>query len=112
MLYDAAAGLGAISQNKLDFYIDAVGVAAPAFGPVNQVRYNCYIRIIAKAYLHLFFQVTTPVSSAFLADLVTPEGDSFPNLGNETQLDDAIDKVMQRPRTQDILDYLLKLAAV
>ncbi|MGJ8488681.1 hypothetical protein ACSFB5_12400, partial [Glaesserella parasuis] len=65
MLYDAAAGLAQISQNKLDFYVDALGVAPNTFGPVTNIRYNCYIRIINKAYLHLLFQVTTPTGSPF-----------------------------------------------
>ncbi len=110
MLYDAAAGLGTISQGKLDFYVDAVGVTPYTFGPVTQIRYNCYIRVVSKAYLHLLFQVTTPSGAAFEASLGTPEGEAYPHIQNETELKDAIAVVMNRPRTKDVLDYLLRVA--
>jgi hypothetical protein len=61
MLYDAAVGLGDISQNKLDFYVDAVGVAPDPFGPVTRIRYNCYIRVIKKSYLHLLCLPAAPL---------------------------------------------------
>jgi hypothetical protein len=110
MLYDAAGDLGALTKGKLDFYVDAVGVAPSVSGPVTQIRYNCYIRVIAKGYLHLFFQVTTPSSGPFAADLGTPEGDSFPPVKNETELLRVIEVVMQRPRTREVVEYLLRLA--
>ena len=53
MLYDAAVGLEHISQNKLDFYVDALGVAPDPFGPVTKIRYNCYIRVVGKAFCGL-----------------------------------------------------------
>lgn len=110
MLYDAAAGLAQISQNKLDFYVDAVGVAPDALGPVTKIRYNCYIRIISKAYLHLLFQVTTPTASSFDAEIVTPEGDKYPRVANETELRSAISEILKRPKTREVLDYLLRIA--
>ena len=110
MLYDAAGDLGTLTKGKLDFYVDAVGVAPSANGPVTQIRYNCYIRVIAKSYLHLFFQVTTPSSGPFDADLGTPEGDQFPPIQNETELLKVIGDIMKRPRTKEVVEYLLRLA--
>jgi len=110
MLYDAAGDLGRLTNGKLDFYIDALGVAPNVHGPVTQIRYNCYIRVIAKAYLHLFFQVTTPSGGPFEAELATPEGDRFGPIRSEADLRDAITQVMRRPRTQEVVDYLLRLA--
>jgi hypothetical protein len=110
MLYDAAAGLAQISQNKLDFYVDAIGVAPVPSGPVTKIRFNCYVRIISKSYLHLLFQVTTPSGSPFDAEIGTPEGDVIPPVKDETELRDAIAKILQRPRTREVIDYLLRLA--
>src|SRR5580698_2891435 len=100
MLYDAAGDLGTLTNGKLDFYVDAVGVAPSVSGPVTQIRYNCYIRVISKSCLHLFFQITTPSSGPFDAVLGTPEGDSYPVIKNETELRNIIGDVMQRPRTK------------
>ena len=109
MLYDAAAGLGTVTNGKLDFYIDALGVA-PVGGPVTKIRYNCYIRVVSKSYMHLFFQVTTPSGAPFEAELGTPEGDKYPPIQSETELRDVIERVMQRPRTKEVVEYLLRLA--
>ena len=110
MLYDAAGDLGRITDNKLDFYVDAIGVADPPAGPATKIRYNCYIRVIKSGNVHLFFQVTTPTASPFDADLGTPEGEEFLSIRNETELIDAITKIMQRPRTAEVINYLLRLA--
>ncbi|HEY5313212.1 MAG TPA: hypothetical protein VIK18_11865 [Pirellulales bacterium] len=110
MLYDAAAGLAQISQNKLDFYVDAVGVAPDTFGPVTKIQYNCYIRVIKKAYLHLLFQVTTPSSGPFDADVGTPEGDQYPPAKGESELVATVGKILQRPHTKDVVEYLLRVA--
>jgi hypothetical protein len=110
MLYDAAGDLARITNNKLDFYVDAVGVADPPAGPVTKIRYNCYIRVIKTGNVHLFFQVTTPSASPFDADLGTPEGDRFPPIKDEGELLKAIGQIMQRPRTAEVIDYLLRLA--
>ncbi len=110
MLYDTAAGLSQISQNKLDFYVDAVGVAPDPLGPVTKIRYNCYIRVISKTYLHLLFQVTTPSSSAFDAEIGTPESDKISTVKDETELVAAIGQILQRPRTKEVIDYLLRVA--
>jgi len=110
MLYDAAGDLARITNNKLDFYVDAVGVADPPAGPATRIRYNCYIRVIKNGNVHLFFQVTTPAASPFDADLGTPEGDRFPPIKDEGELVKAIGQIMQRPRTAEVIDYLLRLA--
>jgi len=110
MLYDAAVGLAQISQNKLDFYVDAVGVAPDPFGPVTKIRYNCYIRVISKSYLHLLFQVTTPSSSPFEAEIGTPEGDELGPVKNEAELRDVVSTILQREATKQIITYLLRVA--
>jgi hypothetical protein len=110
MLYDAAVGLAQISQNKLDFYIDAVGVAPDAFGPVTKIRYNCYIRVIEKGYLHLLFQVTTPSGSPFDAEITTPEDEIYSPIKDKQELEAAIGKILQRERTKEVIDYLLRVA--
>ena len=110
LLYDAAAGLGQISQNKLDFFVDALGVAPNALGPVTKIRYNCYIRIVGKEYMHLLFQVTTPSGSAFDAEIGTPEGEQYSTVRNETELTATITKILQRPRTKEVIEYLLRIA--
>lgn len=110
MLYDAAVGLAEISKNKLDFYVDAVGVAPDTFGPVTKIRYNCYIRVVNKSYLHLLFQVTTPSSSPFDAEIGTPEGDKIAPAKNEAELRQAMFTILQRPQTTEIINYLLRVA--
>lgn len=110
MLYDAAAGLAQISQNKLDFYVDAVGVAPDPFGPVTQIRYNCYVRVINKAYLHLLFQVTTASGRPFDATIGTPEGESYGPIKDENELVAAISKILQRQRTKEVIEYLIQVA--
>ena len=110
MLYDAAGNLASITNNKLDFYVDTVGVADPPSGPVTKIRYNCYIRVIKSGNVHLFFQVTTPSASPFDADLGTPEGERFTPIKDESELLSAINQIMQRPRTMEVINYLLRLA--
>lgn len=110
MLYDMAGGLAQISQNKLDFYIDAVGVAPDTFGPVTDIRYNCYIRVIGKTYLHLLFQVTAPSGSPFPTEFGTPEGDVISSAHDETELRTAITFILKRSRTKEVIDYLLRIA--
>jgi hypothetical protein len=110
MLYDAAGDLATITNNKLDFYVDAVGVADPPAGPATKIRYNCYIRVIKTGNVHLFFQVTTPAGGPFEAELGTPEGERFPPIKDEAELVRAISQIMQRPRTTEVIGYLLRLA--
>jgi hypothetical protein len=66
--------------------------------------------VIAKSYLNLFFQVTTPSGGPFDAELGTPEGDKYPPIKSETDLRDVIEQVMLRPRTKEVVEYLLRLA--
>jgi len=105
MLYDAAAGVGAQSNGKLDFYIDAVGVGAA--GAVERIRYNCYLRVSRNNYTHLLFQVTTPVAGPFPATAATPEGETYPNLADEPALLGAISAILQRERTKEVAVYLM-----
>ncbi len=110
ILREVAGDLASVTNNKLDFYVDAVGVADPPAGPVAKIRYNCYIRVIKSGNVHLFFQVTTPSASPFDADIGTPEGESYGSLKNETELRNAIQEIMNRPRTSEVISYLLRLA--
>jgi hypothetical protein len=105
MLYDAAGDIGQLTNGKIDFYIDIVGIGAS--GMIQDMRHNCYLRVIEKKYLHLFFRVTTPVASPFPASLATPEGETFTGLQSEVELRDAIGQVLQRPRTTEVLLFLL-----
>lgn len=108
MLYDAAAGIGAQTNGKLDFYVDTVGVGRA--GAVEHIRYNCYLRVPKNNYLHLLFQVTTPVTGPFPAEVVTPEDDEYPNIADEPALLTAIGAILQRERTKEVALYLMTTA--
>lgn len=108
MLYEAAGDIGTQTNGKIDFFVDSVGIGAS--GAVQKIRYNCYLRIPRENYLHLFFRVTSPVGSPFPATLETPEGERHADLKDEDELRDAIAKVLQRPRTQEVVLYLLSSA--
>jgi hypothetical protein len=108
MLYDLAKDISVITSGRLDFHIDAVGIGA--IGAVTHIRYNCYLRVIKKAYLHLLFRVTTEVGSPFPAEFATPEGDSIQKATNQTELEQRVREILQRQRTKDVVDYLLKIA--
>jgi hypothetical protein len=70
----------------------------------------CYIRVIKSNNVHLFFQVTTPSASPFDADIGTPEGETFNSIKDKNELLKAINQIMQRPRTTEVVNYLLRLA--
>ena len=108
MLYDLAKDISVLTSGRLDFHIDAVGIGG--IGAVTHIRYNCYLRVVKKAYLHLLFRVTTEVGSPFPAEFATPEGDPIPNASDKNELEQRIQTILQRPRTSDILHYLLKIA--
>lgn len=108
MLYDAAKDISTQTNGAIDFYIDAVGVGVS--GVIQDIRYNCYLRVIKKGYTHLLFRVTTPVASPFPATAATPEGDEYPDLKDETQLRDAIGKILKRERTKEVVLYLLNIS--
>jgi hypothetical protein len=42
--------------------------------------------------------------------LGTPEGDKYPPIKSEPDLRNVIEAVMQRPRTKEVVEYLLRLA--
>jgi hypothetical protein len=105
MLYDCAGDIGTQTGGAIDFYVDTVGVGLS--GVIQDVRYNCYLRVVKNGYTHLLFRVTTPVAGPFPASAVTPEGDRFPGLKDEAELRAAIAKILQRERTKEIVLYLL-----
>lgn len=109
MLRDAAGGLHSVTNGKLDFHVISVGVA-PLIGKPTEIRYNCYIQVSAKPINHLFFQVTTPSGGPFPALLGTPEGEKYADIKDEAELREVIKNVMARPRTQEVVDYLARLA--
>jgi hypothetical protein len=108
MLYDAAGDIAQLTSNKLDFHVETGGISAS--GLLQNMRHNCYLRVISKAYLHLLFQVKTPVTTPFEAALSTPEGETFPHLKDEPELREAIRQVLARPRTVEVVQFLLNLA--
>ena len=106
MLHDAAGDIGTQTNGEIDFYVDAVG--AGVSGAITDIRYNCYLRVVKKNYIHLLFRVTTPVAGPFPATAATPEGDQFPDLKDEGQLRTAIGQILRRERTKEVVLYLLK----
>jgi hypothetical protein len=103
MLYDAAGDIDAQTNGDLQLYIDTLGVSAA----IDKVRHNCYLRVPKTGYTHLLFRVTSPVPGPWPADATTPEGDTFPSIQNKNQLRDAIQRILQRDRTKEIVLYLL-----
>jgi hypothetical protein len=108
MLLDAAGDVGKQTNGTIDFHVDTLGVGVG--GAVLKIRYNCYLRVIKNSYLHLLFRVTTPVAGPFPATAATPEGEEFPDLQDENELRDAIEKILRRERTKEVVLYLLKTA--
>src|SRR5205807_6897522 len=88
MLQSLAGDISALTNNKIEFYVDTVGVGAS--GLVQHLRYNCYLRVPAHSYAHLLFQVSTPAASAFPATVATPEGEKVENVTDEPQLEQTI----------------------
>ncbi len=105
MLGDAAGDIGTQTNGAIDFYVDTVGVGAS--GVIQDIRYNCYLRLVKKDYMHLLFRVTTPIASPFPAVIVTPEGEKYPDLKDESELRQAIGQILQRERTKEIVLFLL-----
>jgi hypothetical protein len=108
MLYDNAGDVGVVTNNKLDFHVSSVGIGAG--GAIKQMRHNCYLRVIKNAYTHLLFQITCPVATPFKAKAATPEGDAYPEINSETELRDVIQQILARPRTKEIMVFLLSTA--
>jgi hypothetical protein len=108
MLLDAAGDIGKQTNGTIDFHVDTLGVGVS--GAVLKIRYNCYLKVIKNSYLHLLFRITTPVASPFPATAATPEGEEFADLQDENELRDAIERILQRERTKEVVLYLLKTA--
>lgn len=104
MLIDAVGDISAQTNGDIQFYVDLVGIGTS--GLVENIRYNCYLRVVKTGYLHLFFRVTTPSTGPWPASLATPEGDKYTDLTAEKKLLDAITQILQRPRTAEIVYYL------
>ena len=66
--------------------------------------------VIKNAYTHLLFQITCPVAVPFPAKAATPEGDSYPEINNEAELQEIIKQILARPRTTEILVFLVNTA--
>ncbi len=103
MLIGAAGDIDVATGNKLGFFVDTIGVARAT----KSLRYNCYLRVNRTGYLHLFFQVETPFPGPFPAQVNTPEGDTYLPVNTEEELKDVVAQVIQRPRTNDIVFFLL-----
>lgn len=105
MLNELAGDLVHHTNGKIEFYVDTLGIKNS--GAIRHVRHNCYLRVPTTGYMHLLFRVTTPIASPWPATAATPEGDSFPQITNETELRDVIRGILQRRRTTEIILYLL-----
>jgi hypothetical protein len=108
MLYAAAGDIATQTNNKIQFFVDTVGVGSS--GLVQRLRLNCYLRVPTASYSHLLFQVTTPVGGPWPASVATPEGEEYPDIDSEAKLTQALGEILQRDRTKEILAYLLSLA--
>lgn len=104
ILIDLVGDISAQTNGDIQFYVDLVGIGSS--GLVENIRYNCYLRAAKTGYLHLFFQVTTPSTGSWPASVATPEGEKYSNLTDETKLREAIENIVQRPRTAEIVYYL------
>jgi len=108
MLHAAASDISTQTGNRVEFYVDTVGVGTS--GLIQNVRYNCYLRVTANGYAYLLFQATTPASEPWPATLATPEGDKYPNIMDESELRDKLKTILQREKTKQVLAYLLTMA--
>jgi hypothetical protein len=103
MLYDAAGDIDTRTNGAIQFYVDTLGVS----GAVKHIRHNCYLRVVKTRYTHLLFQANTSVPGPWPATVTTPEGDKYSDIQDEAQLRAAIEQILQRERTKEIVLYLL-----
>jgi hypothetical protein len=61
---------------------------------------------LARKYNHLLFQVSTPEPGPWPVTATTPEGEKFADIQDENQLRAAIQKILERERTKEIVLYL------
>ncbi len=105
MLVDAVGDIDTQTGGAIVLYVDTLGVGAS--GVIRDVRHNCYLKLVKTGYAHLLFRVTTPVAGPWPALVTTPDGESFPDVRDESQLRAAIREIVQRERTKEIVFYLL-----
>jgi hypothetical protein len=105
MLYHAAGDIDAQTGGAIQLYVDTLGVGAS--GVIHDVRHNCYLRVVKTGYSHLLFRVTTPATGPWPAVVATPEGETIKDITDENQLRAAIEQVVQRERTKEVVFYLL-----
>lgn len=103
MLREAAGDIDDQTGGAIAFYVDTLGVS----GTVEGVRHNCYLRVAKTGYTHLLFRVSTPVPGPWPATATTPEGEAFRDIQDEAQLHDAIQQIIGRDRTKEVVLYLL-----
>lgn len=107
MIMDLVGDIARQTGGKIELYIDTLGVT----GDVEEVRHNCYLRVPATGYNHLLFRVTTPLPGPWPAEITTPEGDPPARASNETELRVAVEAVLQRDRTREIVHFLLSISS-
>jgi hypothetical protein len=108
LLYEAAGDIDAKTNGALQFYVDTVG----ASGNSGKVRHNCYLRVPKTGYNHLLFRVTTPLTSPWPAEAATPEGESYAGINNEQDPRNALQQILQRERTKEIVSLSVTMPRV
>jgi len=109
MLDKLAGDIDDKTSGAIQFHVDLLGVSRSP--TAKELRFNCYLRVPKRDYNHLFFQVSTPMPGPWPATVKTPEGEkSYANLSDESALRDAIQEILRRDRTKDILEHLLNIA--
>jgi hypothetical protein len=108
MLYEAAGDVDAQTNGALQLHLDTLGVGPS--GVIKEVRHTCYLKVAKTGYLHLLFRVTTPATGLWPATTATPEGETVTDIQDEAQLRAAIESILQRERTKEVVFYLLSTA--
>lgn len=105
MLDDAAGDIATQTNGKIQFYVDTVGVSRT----VETFRHNCYLRVPSTGYVHLLFQVGTPIPGPWPASATTPEGEKYADIRDEAGLRATIKEILGRDRTSEIVMFLLAM---
>jgi hypothetical protein len=64
---------------------------------------------LRRRLAHRLRRPTADLPAPFDAELGTPEGEKIAPIHDETALLNAITQIMQRPRTAEVINYLLRL---